>query len=724
MINLSGSVQNSTNLIKNSGNMSQSSPDISDQQIMTMPAPKQINSVLWNISNSKERRALMEQAGQDRVTGYDTSSNTLQSHQLNESPHVSIQDYQVKPKFSEQSKQPETRSDNNTPLHQPTLQQHSEAIKHFTNYSTQQTKDKITQQFQQRFSDMAQDKKSFTEIMTKTFGDKYDQSKAETIRQQTLSGDFSWMPDIKLVDSKQLNDISGTQTEGKALGAYSKENDTVYLSKELLNSNPAMAEKVLSEEVGHAIDTRVNVSDAKGDEGDIFSRFLHGETVSDKTLNELKQENDTGTAEIDGKKTDVEYSWLSKRWHNLRKSATKLAKRAKNSLKKVVQSKVFQGILTVAQFIPGVNIIAKGVQLATTAYNVYQGVKNKNWGAVVGAVVGGVSGGIGKAVTSAYNIYQGVKHKSWGAVLSGIAGIAGGVSNFGEKLGAPTGLVNGAATLSKYAATTATAYKAISERDFSAATSLASDIFGSNSKVTNTIDQLGKANQSVKNGDYLNALGVGSALMQEFTGDAGDKLLQKIGQNTEVLQKIQSAVKKGNFSTASSLLQEQYGGKIFSLSNDDKGKINQIFNLSNDDKEKINKVVGAFKDVHDANQLIKKHNYADAAQLLLKTAENSTSNPIAKQQLISASQTVQKIDDSINAVKEGRYLEGITTTTELLNTPLNDQSRKVLTDLQEYAEDAQKLKQLIISDAPKEVIREIKERMKEQAAIYNLNFAA
>jgi len=177
--------------------------------------------------------------------------------------------------------------------------------------SEQNALNDITEQFQQRFADSAQNKEEFHALMKKTFGDQYDVSKAEAMRQQTLKGDFSWMPEIQLVDGEQLADLSGTQAGGVGKGAYSADRDTVYLSRDLLNSNPAEAEKILTEEVGHAIDAKINVNDAKGDEGDIFSRSVHGEEISNAELTELRQENDSGTIEINGEKVEVEYGWLS-----------------------------------------------------------------------------------------------------------------------------------------------------------------------------------------------------------------------------------------------------------------------------------------------------------------------------------------------------------------------------------------------------------------------------
>jgi arsenate reductase-like glutaredoxin family protein len=509
------------------------------------------------------------------------------------------------------------------------------------------------------------------------------------------------MPKVEVVDGNQLQDKSGTQTSGQALGAYSQSNDTVYISRELLHSDPSKAEKILTEEVGHAIDTRVNVSDAKGDEGDIFSRQIHGESMSAETLKALKQENDSGVIEINGNKVEVEYGLRSKIKKKLKKLKKKIKgklKKVKNkikkgikkigrgikkgikkfgkALKKIVQSKLFQGILTIAQFIPipVVQMVARGINLAT----------------------------------SAYNVYQGVKHKSWGAVLGGVAGVAGGVSNFGKTLGMSSGFVNKAASIAKHAGTASMAYNAVANKDFSAAANLAANFFGGNKAVANTIQQAGKAHQvyqSAKGGDYLNAIGVGSTLMQDFTGPQGDKILQSIGQNTGVLQSVAQAVSKGDYSGAVSLLSEQYGGNL---------------NLNHEDKAKLGKVTQTFQQLHQASQMIKSHQYSDAAQTLLKTAEQHTDSTEVRDRLTTASQKVQQFNQVINDVKDGNYAESIAKTGEILNTPIDEHSYTFLTELQSYAENAQELNQLIKNGASEDIIQAIKDKMKEQVAIANL----
>jgi len=193
---------------------------------------------------------------------------------------------------------------------------------------------KVTEQFQSRFADTASNKEAFHELMQKSFGNQYDQGKAEEIRQQTLDGDFSWMPDIKLVDAATLTNTSGAQAGAVGSGAYSKEEDTIFLSRELLSSDPGKAEQVLAEEVGHALDARINDKDAAGDEGNIFSRLLHGDEISNAELSDLRSENDSGTIMVEGREVEVEF-FIKKAWKKAKKAVKKVGKAIKKGVKKV-----------------------------------------------------------------------------------------------------------------------------------------------------------------------------------------------------------------------------------------------------------------------------------------------------------------------------------------------------------------------------------------------------
>jgi hypothetical protein len=80
--------------------------------------------------------------------------------------------------------------------------------------------------------------------------------------------DFSVVPNIEVRSGAEL---------GGAIGAYAQATNTIYLSQDYLNQNAADIESITSvllEEIGHAVDAKVNIVDASGEEGAIFSICL------------------------------------------------------------------------------------------------------------------------------------------------------------------------------------------------------------------------------------------------------------------------------------------------------------------------------------------------------------------------------------------------------------------------------------------------------------------
>jgi len=166
--------------------------------------------------------------------------------------------------------------------------------------------------FRERFAETAGDPSEFHALLEKTFGPGYDRAAAEGIRQQALAGDFSWLPRIEVVDAASLADLSGTQGAGEALGAYDGASDRILLTTELLAGDPARALDILTEEVGHALDTRLNATDTVGDEGELFARLSSGEPVSEAEVASIRADDDRGVVLVDGKETVVEYGWFSR----------------------------------------------------------------------------------------------------------------------------------------------------------------------------------------------------------------------------------------------------------------------------------------------------------------------------------------------------------------------------------------------------------------------------
>lgn len=558
-------------------------------------------------------------------------------------------------------------------------------------------------------SKLASDPEKFHEVMKNSFGATYDQARAETIRQQILDNDFSGLPDIKVVSQSELTDQSGTQGSGTALGAYSKDNDTIYISRELLASDPAKAAQILTEEVGHALDARLNTSDAAGDEGEIFSRLAGGEVIPEGELAALKAENDSGTIVVDGKEVEVEYGFLS----SLKKKVSNLVDGVKDAVKgvgnlvkgawdayaglvenvwdahkrvfeKVAQSKVFQVVLTVAQFvpIPVVQIAARVVNLAMAAYNVAQGVKNG----------------------------------SLSAVLSGVAGVAGGAASLGSTVGASARFINGAAKVAKGAEAASMAYGAVARRDFASAAGLAGQFFGVDTRIGQSLTTAGNAYSTVnhvKNGDYLSAFRSGkdtyggvssmrqhtsaapevagkpvatvaraetskvSGLAALVDGIKGSRVYQAIAENVPTIRDVVKLVKNGDHQQASELFLKNYA--------DDLG-------IAQSTQSTINTWAGVLDKVSGLKSLVDDNNYSatigQAAQMLglplstdnqqrietvfaLRDSVLSSNYATASRQAATLSLQSGKPELAVTFLQLANFLEGNLTLPSIRNTQSN-----------------------------------------------------
>ena len=419
---------------------------------------------------------------------------------------------------------------------------------------------------EKNLTNLASDPEKFQAVLEKSFGGNYDKAGAEKIRQQVLNGDFSWLPNIEVVDAATLQDQSGQQTGGTALGAYSKDNDTIYISRELLASDPDKAAQILTEEVGHGLDARLNTSDAVGDEGDIFARLVGGEEISASELKALKSENDSGTIIVDGKEVEVEYGFLSKltkpfkkAFKSIKKGVSKAWKGVKKGFKKIMNSKLLGTILSIAQFIPIpiVQLVVRGINL----------------------------------VKAGYAVYQGIKHKSLSMALGGVAGVASGIGSFGATLGASAGFVNGATRIANGARALGAGYSAIAKGDFGSAASLASNWFGgTDTQAGRFFDRAGKVATTVdraRRGDVIGAFSSGSSAFASFGGNGSgpvggsgatprtsgsrsgilnfiqdlkdNKTVRAISDNFSTVRNIVKSVREGDLSGAASSFLNRYG---------------------------------------------------------------------------------------------------------------------------------------------------------------------
>ena len=143
----------------------------------------------------------------------------------------------------------------------------------------------------------------FWNLFEIAFGTQYDHTVATNLRSQWLVGDFSSFPQIEVLDSSIL---------GNASGAYGTSTNKIYLAANFLDTaTDTDIIAVLLEEYGHFIDAHINQTDSAGDEGDIFSNLVRGNSLSAGTLQALKGENDHATITLDGHSIEIEQALTS-----------------------------------------------------------------------------------------------------------------------------------------------------------------------------------------------------------------------------------------------------------------------------------------------------------------------------------------------------------------------------------------------------------------------------
>jgi hypothetical protein len=405
----------------------------------------------------------------------------------------------------------------------------------------------VTAAVHQRFAAQASNKESFTALLHQAFGDKFDAGKAETIRQQALAGDFSWAPKVCVVSSQALADLSGTQGPGTAQGAYVKSSDTIYISRELLHADPAQAQRILMEEMGHGLDARLNTSDAVGDEGEIFSKLMHGDAISAPQMAALKADNDHGVVMINGQAVTVEYGFFSKAFKAVTGGIKKVAGAVTRGVVNLAKSavKVGTGLVTMdfdkvrEGFKDGVNAVKTSVKavhqaVKDTAKEIHRITKqafqklmqSKLFAAVLMVCrfipVVQFAVYVIDVVRAAYMVYQGIKHKSLGAVLGGVAGLVSGAGNVAGAFGASAATVNTISNVATAASRLSMAYSAVANKDMSAAMGLLGSFGGQGSTLstaTNFAQQGLGIRDAVRSHDALAALGGTLGLAGAATGN-------------------------------------------------------------------------------------------------------------------------------------------------------------------------------------------------------------
>ena len=149
---------------------------------------------------------------------------------------------------------------------------------------------------------------NFVAKLNVSFGENWDAAGAKALAEAWFQGDFSDIPQVKVVSSAEI---------GGANGAFAAATDTIYLSKEFLAgnaANPVAVADVLLEEIGHSVDARLNVTDSPGDEGAIFGAIVQGKEMSQQDIFNLKSEDDHLTVMINNQIVALELATIQSQW--------------------------------------------------------------------------------------------------------------------------------------------------------------------------------------------------------------------------------------------------------------------------------------------------------------------------------------------------------------------------------------------------------------------------
>lgn len=148
------------------------------------------------------------------------------------------------------------------------------------------------------------EKNQFTKVIETAFGTTWDADRLENLISEWRVGDFVSLPKVEILPSSQING---------AKGAFSVDTGQIYLAVEYVESNrlnPTAITSVLLEEIGHFIDSEINLSDTAGDEGAIFKALVLGDSLGTSQLESLQQEDDTALVDINGRTVQIEQDTL------------------------------------------------------------------------------------------------------------------------------------------------------------------------------------------------------------------------------------------------------------------------------------------------------------------------------------------------------------------------------------------------------------------------------
>jgi len=164
------------------------------------------------------------------------------------------------------------------------------------NWQPSNTGSSIDSDFRSSFTALAAEPDAFHQFIQQVYGDALSAMNAERLRQQTLKGDFSWLPKVEYVGSQSLQGANG---------AYHSDSSTIFINEDIAGTD--LARQTFIEEVGHHIDTLSGKSDTTGDEGEMFRRLLAGENLSATDLAAIRREDDSANIIVNGEVITVEF---------------------------------------------------------------------------------------------------------------------------------------------------------------------------------------------------------------------------------------------------------------------------------------------------------------------------------------------------------------------------------------------------------------------------------
>ena len=153
---------------------------------------------------------------------------------------------------------------------------------------------------EERLAAWSTDPVTFHSLLQQVFGVQHSTSVQSAALLATISGSGLGIS-LQILDATSIDGLIAAYTSAAPDG-----NERIYLNASWLElATPEQIEAVLLEELGHAIDHRLNGnSDSSGDEGAIFSALLRGKTTDPAAF----QENDQRILNINGLAVAVEAS--------------------------------------------------------------------------------------------------------------------------------------------------------------------------------------------------------------------------------------------------------------------------------------------------------------------------------------------------------------------------------------------------------------------------------